>query len=139
VFVNGEPVLVPPGIGVVAPVDTGEQNIQSAWDAMAPVHTHGPDGVLHAHTGIPQLSTLGAFFDVWRVRLTDQRLGSYCAGPMGTLRVYVNGELLPSDPRDVVIRPRDEIALVFGRPGVAASIPASYDFPADPEQFGFPD
>jgi hypothetical protein len=138
VFVNGQPVTVPPGIGVVAPIDTGGQNIQSAWDAMAPVHTHGPDGVLHVHTGIPEIFTLGQFFDVWRVRLTDRCLGSYCAGPAGTLRVYVNGELVPSDPRDVVIRPRDEIAVAFGPPGVPASIPASYDFPADLEQFGFP-
>lgn len=139
VFVNGEPVPVPPGIGVVAPVDTGGQNIQSAWDAMAPVHTHGPDGVLHVHTGIPAIFTLGQFFDVWRVRLTDQCLGSYCAGPVNTLRVYVNGNLFPGEPRDVVIRPRDEIAVVFGPADVPASIPSSYDFAADLEQFGFPD
>jgi hypothetical protein len=39
----------------------------------------------------------------------------------------------------VVIRPRDEIGVVFGQPGVPASVPASYDFAADLEQFGFPD
>ena len=81
VFVNGEAVAVPPGIGVVAPVDVGGQNIQSAWNAMAPVHTHGADGILHVHTGIPEIVTLGQFFDVWRVRFTDRCLGSYCAGP----------------------------------------------------------
>ena len=139
VFVHGQPVPIPAGIGVVAPVDTGGQHIESAWNAMAPVHTHEPDGVLHIHTGIPELFTLGQFFDVWRVRLTDQCLGSYCAGLGNTLRVYVNGHLLRGDPRDVVIRPRDEIAVVFGAPGVRASIPSSYDFPADLEQFGFPD
>jgi hypothetical protein len=138
VFVNGEAVPVPAGIGVVAPIDTGGQNIQSAWNKMAPVHTHGPDGILHIHTGIPEIITLGQFFDVWRVRLTDQCLGAYCAGPAGTLRVYVNGSLVPGDPRDVVIRPRDEIAVIFGPPGLPASIPSSYDFPPGLAQFGFP-
>jgi len=134
VFVNGKAVPVPAGIGVVAPVDVGGQNIQSAWNAMAPVHTHGPDGILHIHTAFPELITLGQFFDVWRVRLTETCLGSYCAGPAGTLRAYVNGDLLPGNPRDVVIRPRDEVALVFGQPGV----PSSYDFPPGLAQFGFP-
>jgi hypothetical protein len=138
VFVNGQAVPVPPGIGVVAPIDAGGQNIQSAWNAMAPVHTHDPDGILHVHTHIPELFTLGQFFDVWRVRLTDRCLGSYCVGLAGALRVYVNGTLVPGDPRDVVIRPRDEIAVVFGPPGVPPFIPSSYDFPPGLPQDGFP-
>lgn len=138
VFVDGEAVPVPAGIGVVAPVDTGGQNIQSAWNAMAPVHTHDPDGILHVHTHVPEIFTLGDFFDVWRVRLTDRCLGASCTGRAGTLRVYVNGALVPGDPRDVVIGPRDEIALVFGPPGLPLLIPSSYDFPAGLPQFGFP-
>jgi hypothetical protein len=100
------------------------------------LHTHGPDGVIHLHTAFPELITLGQFFDVWRVRLTDTCLGPYCAEQPGTLRVYVNGDLLPGNPRDVVIRPRDEVAVVFGPPGVPALVPSSYDFPPDLEQFG---
>jgi hypothetical protein len=138
VFVNGAAVPVPAGIGVVAPIDTGATNIQSAWGVMAPVHTHDPDGILHVHTGIPERFTLGQFFDVWRVRLTDRCLGSTCVGPAGTLRTYVNGNLVSGGPRDVVIRPRDEIAIVFGPPGVPSAIPSSYDFPPGLAQFGFP-
>jgi hypothetical protein len=87
VFVNGEAVPVPPGIGVVAPVDTGGQNIQSAWNKMAPVHTHEPDGILHIHTGIPEIITLGQFFDsdgcdspinVWAPTAPDRRERCMC-------------------------------------------------------------
>jgi hypothetical protein len=52
--------------------------------------------------------------------------------------VYVNESLVPGDPRDVVIRPRHEIAVVFGPPGVPGSIPSSYDLPPGLAQFGFP-
>lgn len=137
VFVDGQAVPVPAGIGVVAPVEIGPE-IQSAWSTMAPVHTHQAEGIVHIHTAFPELISLGQFFDVWRVRLTNTCLGAYCAGSASTLRVYVNGDLLSGDPRDVVIRPRDQIALAFGPPGVPPTVPASYDFPPGLPQFGFP-
>jgi hypothetical protein len=138
VVVDGRPVLVPAGVGVAEPVVVGGQT-QSAIGLQAPVHTHDDTGVLHIENdGPPLVLTLGDFFDIWMVRLTSDCLGSYCADGTRTLRVYVGGQLVTGDPREVVLAPAVQIAVVFGAPGVPAQVPATYEFPPGTEQTGFP-
>lgn len=132
VIVNGTPLTVPAGIGLVEPVIDLDGKIVSALHADAPLHTHTADGIVHVEADRPPLElTLGQFFDIWQVRLSRECLGSYCEAADSTLRVYVNGELRLGDPRTLVIESFDEIALVFGPPGVPAEIPSTFDFPPD--------
>lgn len=130
VFVDGDPVPVPAGIGLVEPVPRPDGGVESALDGAAPLHTHTSDGIVHveADRTSPDL-TLGRFFDLWQVRLTADCLGSLCSNGDSTLRVYVNGELAVGDPRTIPFGDHDEVAVVFGLPGVPATMPSSYDFP----------
>jgi hypothetical protein len=128
VIVNGSPVTVPAGIGIVEPVEFAPgEGLESAIGALSPLHTHFDDGILHveADTG-PFTLTLGQVFDEWQVRLTSSCLGSYCTGGGSSLRVYVNGTQVSGDPRAVVLSNCAEIAVVFGPAGVPASPPSSF-------------
>jgi hypothetical protein len=133
VIVDGAPVTVPAGVGIVEPLapEPGA-GLESQIGALSPLHTHFDDGVLHveADTG-PFTLTLGQFFDEWQVRLSSSCLGSYCAQGAKTLRVYVDGAQVSGDPRSVVLGNCDEVALVYGAPHVPARPPATYAF--DPE------
>lgn len=97
----------------------------------APIHTHGADGIIHVESPpVQRPYTLGAFFDVWGVRLSADCLGGYCQGEDGRLHVYVNGAPVRGDPRAVVLRWRQEIVVGFGRPSeLPRRVPASYRFP----------
>jgi hypothetical protein len=139
VIVDRASVPIPAGIGVTEPFVAANGDTLSAIDIVAPVHTHRADGVLHIENDSPPLVlTLGDFFDIWQVRLTTDCLGSYCTGDGRTLRVYVNGEQVSGDPREVVLCPAAQITVVYGRPGVPSDVPAEYAFPPGTEQFGFP-
>ena len=123
--------IVPAGIGMVAPVDLGPEGFESGVGAIAPLHTHFPDGILHVEANSPLETrlTLGQFFDLWQVRLTRDCLGAYCSSGERRLRVYVNGVLRTGDPRQIELVGGDEVAVVFGVPGQPAMIPSSYAFP----------
>jgi hypothetical protein len=100
VFVNGAQVAVPGGIGL-SPSYT------------ASLHTHpGMPGVIHVEAADPSdRATLGQFFDVWGVFLSDRCLGGYCGG----VHVWVNGAMQTS-VRDLVLHDGDAITIVAGRP-----------------------
>jgi len=139
VFVNGQSVQVPAGIGMVEPVDYGPVDsdfpgldvYDSGIGADAYLHTHNASGIIHVEAQTPQTFTLGQFFDEWLVRLTSNCLGSYCDGGGSSLRVYVNGSLVTGDPNSVPLTNLAEIAVVYGPPGEPAVIPSSYNWPAD--------
>jgi hypothetical protein len=130
IFIDGTQVIVPAGIGIAEPVLSPIGEVTSAIGGFSPIHTHRDDGILHLEpTWEPLELTLGHLFDVWQVRLTQDCIGGHCADGGSTLRVYRNGVLVAGDPRGVIITAGDEIAVVFGQPGVPADVPSSYDFP----------
>ena len=121
---------MPAGIGLVEPFTEPESGfVESLIGAISPLHTHLTDGILHVESDRPVNLTLGQFFDLWQVRLTSQCLGAYCTGAGKRLRVYVNGTQVMGDPRTVRLRHHDQIAVIFGPPGVPANVPSSYVFP----------
>ena len=72
VFVDGEPVTVPAGIGIdttnpaILSDDQGVGLTQECdKPCISPLHTHAADGVLHTETKTPQPNTLGQFFIEW--------------------------------------------------------------------------
>ena len=121
IFIRGKSVFVPEGIGI----DAYERFI-------APLHTHDDSGIIHVESPIREPFTLGQFFDVWGVRLTDTCVGSYCAHDSLALRAFINGRVAMGDPRDIVLAPHQEIVIAYGRSDeLPHPIPSHYAFPPD--------
>jgi hypothetical protein len=139
VIVKGRKVAVPAGIGLAEPDDTGPcaRGLPRRGDcasghffvaavANSPLHTHSSSGLIHVESDRPATFTLGQFFDEWGVRLDASCLGAYCDGPAGRLRVFVNGRRASGNPRRVVLRNHQEVAVVYG---------GNSDFAAAPKRF----
>jgi len=140
VIINGQPVTVPAGIGMAEPFDFGPcspppafpngdcttGNIYDGLIADAPLHTHSTSGIIHLETDRPGDFTLGQFFDEWGVRLNETCVGSYCTGNGNEMRVYVNGNRVTGNPRDLVLTEHQEIAVIYGGPGAFNSVPSVY-------------
>jgi hypothetical protein len=120
VFVNGRRVPVPAGIG-----------IDAAGGFISPLHTHDATGVVHVESPAVEPFTLGQLFGVWGVRFTRSCLGGYCAGGGKRLWVYVDGRLVRSDPRFVLLGEHEEIVVAFGtRAQLPRPVPATYAIPS---------
>ncbi|MBV9292782.1 MAG: hypothetical protein JO222_10065 [Frankiales bacterium] len=132
-FVDGRRVLVPGGIGININDPGVHKDGQGdkagyggisgcAQPCISPLHTHGPDGILHTESATKVVNTLGQLFTEWGVVLTRNCLGTHCGG----VTAYVNGKAVNGDPGAIGLTDRLEIALVVGTP--PASIPKDADF-----------
>jgi hypothetical protein len=138
VIVNGQPIIIPAGVGMAEPLDFGPcppgfddgdcatGNFYDGLITDAPLHTHSTSGIIHLETDRPGTFTLGRFFDEWGVRLNQSCIGAYCAGNRNEMRVYVNGARVVGDPRAVVLGNLQEIAVIYGGPGAFNSVPSTY-------------
>jgi hypothetical protein len=136
VFVDGEPIAVPAGIGIavddpeVRRFDDPDGSIafggieRCRTPCISPLHTHDETGVLHTESADPEPNTLGQFFTEWGVRLSESCVGEHCAP--ATIAVYVDGEAYSKDPRAIKLTDRKEIAIVIGTP--PPKIPKTADF-----------
>jgi hypothetical protein len=133
-FLNGEPVPVPAGIGINVDdpgVQHGEVDGGPAYGGIegcdqpciSPLHTHDGTGVLHTESLETQPNTLGQFFTEWGVRLDETCVGGYCRPDTG-VAVYVNGEEYAGNPAEIQLTDGKEIAIVIGTP--PAVIPEGY-------------
>jgi hypothetical protein len=120
VFKDGEPVLVPGGIGIdtsdpaVKDFGGGDYGLseECADPCISPLHTHGPDGVLHTESATREPNTFGQFLIEWDVEL-----------PSGT-KVYVDGDEYTRDVHDIELSDGKEIAVVIGSP--PSEIPSEF-------------
>jgi hypothetical protein len=117
VNVDGQPVVVPGGIG-----------IGSSSQGISPLHTHNASGVIHIESPVNRAYTLGEFFTEWDVSLSSDNIGGLRAGDGKTLRVFVNGTQVTGNPAAVIFNAHDEIAVIYGNPQSVGSIPSRYDF-----------
>jgi hypothetical protein len=118
-FINGQPISVPPFIG-----------INATEGFLSPLHTHDPSGIIHIESPVARDFTLGEFFDVWGVRLDGHCIGGECDGNGRTLTMYVNGQPVSGDPRAAKLREHDEIVLALGTPAqLPVQIPSTFAFP----------
>jgi hypothetical protein len=137
VFVNGEPIQVPAGIGINIE-DPGVQHGQLSdgtaayggiercdQPCISPLHTHDTTGILHTESPFRTNNTLGQFFTEWGVQLDDQCVGGYCK-PDAAIAVYIDGEPYEDNPADIQLTDLEEIAIVIGTP--PAVIPGTADF-----------
>src|SRR5262245_39035943 len=126
VFFDGDPVVVPAGIGIDTnnpAVVSDQQGVgltrECAEPCISPLHTHATDGVLHTETRTPAPNTLGQFFTQWDVPLAPGRVGDYT-----DMKVYVDGEAYEGDPRKIELSDGREIAIVIG--SAPDEIPAEF-------------
>ena len=117
ILVNGKPVTVAAGIG-----------INQVARFISPLHTHDLSGVIHVESDVVRDFTLGQFFDVWGVRFSRDCVGGYCAKGADALRVFVDGKPVSGDPRNLVLREHQEIAVVYGPVAAKVTVPSSYRF-----------
>ena len=138
VFVDGQHITIPAGIGI----DISNPGVQQFTDGgqisyggiegcdrpcISPLHTHDVTGIIHTESATEVGNTLGQFFIEWRQRLDASCVASYC-GPAEKIEVYIDGEHYSGNPADIGLSDHREIAIVIGTP--PAQIPASADFSA---------
>jgi hypothetical protein len=113
IFVNGKHETVPQSIGI--------------YDGqfLTELHTHDTTGIMHVESPKKREFSLGEFFGVWGVRLTDKCIGGYCR-PKTPWKLYVNGAPYSGDPSKLVLIKHQEFAFVIGKP--PKKIPTSYQF-----------
>jgi hypothetical protein len=116
IFVHGEPVTVPVDIGLDG-------------DLHAPLRTHDELGTIHVESAERRAFTLGDFFDVWGVRLTDRCLGGSCVGGDDQLRAFVGGTPIGGNLRELALSDQAVIVLAFGTSDeLPDPIPTTFDF-----------
>ena len=138
VFVNGQKVTVPAGLGInihdpgvhVFPDiagATGYGGINPPCDTpcISPLHTHDVSGVIHTESPTQVDNTLGQLFVEWDVKLDAKCVDRYCT-PATKVAVYVDGKRFTGDPRRIDLSDQKEIAIVIGTP--PAQIPKEGDF-----------
>jgi hypothetical protein len=136
VFVDGEPQLVPLGIGLrvsdlVRRTIDGQKFVGFFGEGpcdrvcVSPLHTHDESGVIHTESKRSTPNTLKQFFTQWGVRLTDQCVGGYCS-PETPIAVYLDGEKFEGDIRKIELTDQLEIAIAIGTP--PETIPSEGDF-----------
>ena len=136
VFVNGDPVTVPAGIGIdihnpavhsgtLPDGTTGYGGITPpcAEPCISPLHTHDDTGVLHTEAKEHEFNNLGQFFIQWNVRLNHRCIGGYCR-PTAPIAIYVDGDRYTGDPRQIKLEDQKAIAIVIGTP--PDKIPSSF-------------
>ena len=125
IFIHGKVVSVPSGIG-----------IHEAASFISPIHVHDNTQVIHVESPTIQDFTLGQFFDIWGVKLSNACIGSYCVNATSSLSMCVNGKTYTSDYRNLVLAAHQEIAIIYGTevdPYCTSieipKIPSTYTFP----------
>jgi hypothetical protein len=114
IFVNGEQLAVPMGIGMYQP-GKGASGFIYHQTCLYWLHTHDRTGILHLESAQPptgQLFNLGNFFKLWGEPLSNSQLAQFT----GPVAVYDNGMLVTSYPdiRQVPLNPGDDLTLVIG-------------------------
>jgi hypothetical protein len=123
IFVNGDPVVVPAGVGIDI-TDPGVRTgagpsyggiTECEHPCISPLHTHDTTGVLHTEAQVDDPNTLGEFFTEWGVTLNDSCVGGYCE-PDATIQVFVDGDPYDGNLADISLADMTEIAIVIGTP-----------------------
>ena len=136
VFVDGEPIAVPAGIGI----NIDDPEVQRFEDpdgsvayggikrcrkpCISPLHTHDATGIIHTESASPEPNRLGQFFTEWGVRLSESCVGEHCSPE--PIAFYVDGKPYTEDPRAIELTDRKVIVIVIGTP--PAQIPKTADF-----------
>lgn len=112
IYDDGQPIPIPASIGI------------SQKDQLISVlHTHDTAGFIHVEAPQAYQYTLGQFFGVWGLMLSNKCIGGLCSKP---LKVWVNGHPFKADPTRLILADHQEIVLAYGKP--PDKIPKGHDF-----------
>jgi hypothetical protein len=116
VFVNGQQMQIPPGIGI--PGAQGQQTTGGFFATTGKcfywLHTHVADGIIHIESPTQRTYTLGNFFDIWGVPLSSAQVGS----ATGTVTAFVDGKPYTGSLTAIPLTPHRQIQLDVGTPAV---------------------
>jgi hypothetical protein len=112
-YINGKRVTAPPLIGIYA----------NEW--LTQLHTHiGEPNIIHLESPTKREYSLGEFFGVWGVKLTQDCVGPYC--DVGKLHWWLDGKPQTGDPANLLLKDHEVITIAYGKP--PAKIPSTFDF-----------
>jgi hypothetical protein len=126
-YVNGEQIAIPAGLGVVNPNYVNGYVNFDVTKCFYEIHTHDATGVIHLHanSGADRPLTLGQVFDVWGQPLSRENV----AGQLGRVVAYVDQVRYEGDLRAIVLSANTLVSLQVGAPLVA---PPKFILPANP-------
>ncbi len=126
-FVKGEQIAIPLGIGIMNPVVANGYVNFDRTKCFHEMHSHDASGVIHLHPnpGEARALTLGQLFDLWGQPLTRQNV----AGQAGRVVAFVGQQRYDGDLRAIVLDEHTLVNLQVGSPLVA---PPRYIVPANP-------
>jgi hypothetical protein len=129
VIVDGSAVVVPAGLGINAGPNGALPEHGSP--GIAPLHTHDTSGILHIEAAQNDRFTLGQVFTEWGVAFSAGRVGAYATGDSAgrTVDVYANGERYTGDPRQLDLKPHEEIAVIATDSAHKVAVSRTYRFP----------
>ena len=139
IFLNGDHVVVPGGIGIDTHAKGVEENPSDYFpgkqyrvrvcDApcLSPLHTHDASGTVHTESVSPPpvVFTLGQLFTEWGLKLDRSCVGEFCA-PSTEVAFYAGGVKQAGDPADIPLAANTEIAIVIG--SAPSAIPSTWQF-----------
>lgn len=112
IYDGGASIPVPAGVGI-----SQKQQVISV------LHTHDTAGFIHIEAPLAYPYTLGQFFGVWGLNLSNKCIGGLCSKP---LAVWVNGHRFTADPTRLILVNHQEIVIAYGKP--PSKIPKTHDF-----------
>jgi hypothetical protein len=124
IFIDGREQLVPFGIGIGQPwqvSDSSEGPFVDDGACFYWIHTHTQDGIIHIESPVRRRFTLGDFFAVWQVPLSEAQVGP----AQGPVIAYVNGKRDTTAPADIALLAHERIQLNVGQDVP----PYVFDFP----------
>lgn len=113
IITNGQERQVPANIGIEA-------------NCLRWLHTHDTSGIIHVEAPSKDDYTLGQFFEVWGEPLSKFQMLNYKATKGKQVRAYIDGKPYTGNPRDILLRDKEQIVLEYGPPFVS---PPKYNFP----------
>src|SRR5262249_28285622 len=123
VYVNGQQVGIPVGIGSVAPPQPEVAALASNGQTtcLYPLHVFGADNIIHVDAPPTPTYTLGEFFDIWGQPLSKTQVADYTSDANHALAFYIfdaNGNLQPytGDPRVIPLVEHETIVIVYNSP-----------------------
>jgi hypothetical protein len=118
IFVNGKPMSVPLGVGMVPPAlvqnTPSGQFAEGSNTCLFWLHVHAQDGIVHIESPTVKTYRLGQFFDIWHQPLSSGQIGTY----KGNVTATVNGTPFTGDPTQIPLDAYSQIVLNLGGPVV---------------------
>jgi len=126
IYVDGNPLTVPPGVGIVAPGGSGEAALASNGlkSCIYPLHVHGGEvNIVHIESPIQKTYTAGNFFDLWGQSLSATEFMGKKVDSTHKLTFQVfdaSGKLkqATTDPRAIGFEEHETIAILYNSPNV---------------------